>query len=90
MNPRDAVFGIGIIGLDSPVDKRIDLDGYGDPDSFTACRSLEGLNFELWSGAPDKGVPLWQAYYYLAHDSAEWDCPGMFDDDFSNSPSEPP
>jgi len=90
MNPRDAAFGIGIIGLDSPVDKRIDLDGYGDPDGFTACRSLEGLNFELWSGAPDKGVPLWQAYYYLAHDSAEWDCPGMFDDDFSNSPSEPP
>ena len=77
-------------GSNSPADKRIDLDSNGEDDSFTACKSLEGLNFELWSGAPDEGEPLWHAYYYLAHDSAEWDCPGMFDDDLSNSPSKSP
>jgi hypothetical protein len=90
MIESEAIFGIAIVGLDSPADKSIDLDRNGEDDSFTICKSLEGLNFELWSGLPDTGKPLWHAYYYLFHDSAEWDCPGMFDDDISGSTSEPP
>jgi hypothetical protein len=86
----EAIFGIAMVGLGWPAEKRIDLDSNGEDDSFTACKSLEGLNFELWSGAPEKGEPLWHAYYYLFYDSAEWDCPGMFEDDLSNSTSEPP
>jgi hypothetical protein len=90
MPEREAIFGIAIIGIDSPAEKRIDLDSNGEYDSFTACKSLEGLNFELWPGAPEQGEPLWRAYYYLFYDSAKWDCPGMFDEDVSNSTSEPP
>ena len=51
---------------------RMAFDSNGEDDSFTLCKSLEGLNYELWSGAPEEGEPLWRAYYYLFYDSAEW------------------
>ena len=79
MNPDDAVFGIGIVGRHVR-NEQFDLDGNGAPDSFTACTSLEGFNFDLWSGVADEGEPLWNGYYYLSYESAEWDCPGMFDE----------
>jgi hypothetical protein len=79
MNPDDAIFGIGIVGRHLR-NEDFDLDGNGESDSFTACTSLEGFNFDLWSGAPDAGEPLWNGYYYLSYESAEGDCPGMFDE----------
>jgi hypothetical protein len=79
MNPDDAIFGIGVVGRHLGNEK-IDLDGNGAPDSFTACTSLEGFNFDVWSGASDVGKSLWSGYYYLSYESAEWDCPGMFDE----------
>ena len=79
MNPDDAVFGIGIVRRHLGKEK-FDLDGNGAPDSFTACTSLEGFNIDVWSGVPDTGESLWNGNYYLSYESAEWDCPGMFDE----------
>jgi hypothetical protein len=60
-------FGIAIVGLESEHAKAIDLDGNGKIDSFSEFSSLGSLIFEVWSGAPFFGKPLWTGYYVFGH-----------------------
>ena len=51
-----------------PNDKTpIDLDGNGAVDTFSKFSSLGSLIFEVWSGAPFWGEPLWTGYYVFGH-----------------------
>ncbi|HXV23210.1 MAG TPA: hypothetical protein VED46_03025 [Alphaproteobacteria bacterium] len=86
MNPDDAVFGIGILGLAPEDTNPIDLDGNGLADSFTSCTSLEEVNFAVWKDEPHIGQPLWEDYHYLGYEVAEPDCPGL-EPDLSGPPS---
>jgi hypothetical protein len=59
--------GISVVGLE-PNDKTpIDLDGNGAVDTFSKFSSLGSLIFEVWSGAPFWGEPLWTGYYVFGH-----------------------
>ncbi len=74
MNPDDAIFGIGILGLATEDTNPIDLDGNGAADSFTACTPFEGTYVRIWTGVPYIGEPLWEGYYYLGYEVEESDC----------------
>ncbi|MCI0430431.1 MAG: hypothetical protein L0210_07815, partial [Rhodospirillales bacterium] len=87
MNPDDAIFGIGILGLAPENTNSIDLDGNGTADSFTACTSLEEVNYAVWTDEPYTVAPLWEGYYYFGHDVAEPDCPFMEPDLSAIAPS---
>ena len=49
-------------------ERPIDLDGGGEPDSFTVCDGIHGVNHKVWQAAPREGEPLWHAYYNLGYE----------------------
>jgi hypothetical protein len=60
--------GFGILGLRAEEERPIDLDGGGEPDSFTVCDGIHGVNHKVWQAAPREGEPLWHAYYNLGYE----------------------
>ena len=65
-------FGFGVLGLSAGDEAPIDLDGGGEPDSFTVC---DGVNYKIWKGAPREGEPLWHAYHNLGYEvEGPWEC----------------
>ena len=71
--------GIAVVGIEPDDTKPIDLDGNGAVDTFSKFSSLGSLIFEVWSGAPFWGEPLWTGYYVFGHgpegDDPDCDCP---------------
>lgn len=70
---------VGIVGAKAgftTTDGRVhaDVNGDGREDFFTECSTSEGVQFNVWSGAPYKGKAWWSAYYYLGYDT-EPNCP---------------
>ncbi len=84
-------FGIAIVGLGPEDAKPIDLDGNGAIDSFSEFSSLGSLIFEVWSGAPFFGKPLWTGYYVFGHgpegDDADCDCDEVSDPGEASPPA---
>jgi hypothetical protein len=66
--PPNYDFGFGILGLSTGDERPIDLDGGGEPDSFTVCDGIHGVNYKIWHAAPRQGEPLWHAYYNLGYE----------------------
>jgi hypothetical protein len=66
--PPSYDFGFGILGLRAEDERPIDLDGGGEPDSFTVCDGIHGVNYKVWHAAPREGEPLWHAYYNLGYE----------------------
>jgi len=47
---------------------RLDLDGDGEPESFSSCASAEGLHLGVWTGEPREGPQDWHRYVHLGMD----------------------
>jgi hypothetical protein len=59
--------GIGVVGIGPDDIEPIDLDGNGVVDTFAEFSSFGSLIFDVWSGAPFWGEPLWTGYYVFGH-----------------------
>lgn len=42
-----------------------DLDGDGQPETFHACTSAEGVHLTVWTGAPPEGTRRWHRYVHV-------------------------
>jgi hypothetical protein len=51
-----------------------DLDGDGQPETFSECATAEGIRYGVWTGAPYRGVSRWSAYYFMDYEQ-QADCP---------------
>jgi hypothetical protein len=59
--------GIAIVGLGPDDTEPIDLDGNGEADTFAEFSSFGSLIYDVWTGAPFWGEPLWKGYYVFGH-----------------------
>ena len=59
--------GIGIVGIGPDDTKPIDLDGNGAVDTFAEFSFFGSLIYDVWSGAPFWGEPLWRGNYVFGH-----------------------
>ena len=82
--------GIGIVGIAPNDTKPIDLDGNGAVDTFAEFSSLGSLIYDVWSGAPFWGEPLWTGYYVFGHGPEGEDADCNCQSDEAIGPSQPP
>jgi hypothetical protein len=59
--------GIAVVGIGPDETTPIDLDGNGEVDTFAEFSSFGSVIFDVWSGAPFWGEPLWTGYYVFGH-----------------------